>query len=257
MRIRAVIFDIYNTLLEKGPPPADAEQQWSALWQSKFGTNPRISLEEFAKECGRIITREHDAARAIGVKYPEMFWPQIMAEACPELVALPKEVREEFVFQHTRLRHTIRMMPGAAAALRAFSSDGLLLGLASNAQPYTLRELKQTLSEAGLDLDLFDPALTVFSFQIGFSKPDPHFFRLLTARLRVMGVQASETMMIGNSPENDVIPARAQGWQIWHLTAEGIVPNKQMGLWPDVAKWVRESGSRDLPLSSVRRERQT
>jgi FMN phosphatase YigB (HAD superfamily) len=187
------------------------------------------------------VTREHDAARAIGVKYPEVYWPQIMLEACPELGALPKETREDFVFQHTRLRHTIRMMPGAAAALRAFSSDGLHLGLASNAQPYTLRELEHTLADAGLSLKLFDPALTVFSFQIGFSKPDPHFFRLLTARLRVMGVQAGETLLIGNSPENDVIPARAQGWQIWHLTAEGIVPHKQMGLWSDVGKWFEET----------------
>jgi putative hydrolase of the HAD superfamily len=237
MRIRAVIFDIYNTLLEKGPPPADAEQKWAALWQSKFGTALRINLAEFAKETGRIVTREHDAARAVGVKYPEIYWPQIMAEACPELGGLSKEAREEFVLQHTRLRHTIRMMPGAAAALRAFSTDGLHLGLASNAQPYTLRELEQTLADTGLGIELFDPALTIFSFQIGFSKPDPHFFRLLTARLRILGVQAGETLLIGNSPENDVIPARAQGWQIWHLTAEGVVPNKQMGLWADVGKW--------------------
>src|SRR5437899_1060964 len=73
MRIRAVIFDIYNTLLEKGPPPADAEQQWEVLWRSKFGNAPRISLADFAKECGRIVTREHDAARAVGVKYPEVY----------------------------------------------------------------------------------------------------------------------------------------------------------------------------------------
>ena len=237
MRIRAVIFDIYNTLLEKGPPPADAEQQWEVLWRSKFGNAPRISLADFAKECGRIVTREHDAARAVGVKYPEVYWPQIIAEACPELTALPKDAREEFVFQHTRLRHTIRMMPGASAALRAFSADGLHLGLASNAQSYTLRELEQTLGDADLSLKLFDPALTIFSFQIGFSKPDPHFFRLLTARLRILGVKAGETLLIGNSPENDVIPARAQGWQIWHLTADGVVPNKQMGLWADVGKW--------------------
>jgi|ERR1043166_3736748 putative hydrolase of the HAD superfamily len=237
MTVRAVIFDIYNTLLEKGPPPPDAEQKWGVLWESKFEAAPRISLAEFAKECGRIITREHDAARAVGVKYPEVYWPQIILEACPELAALPKHAREDFVLQHTYLRHTIRMMPGAAAALRALSSDGLHLGLASNAQPYTLHELEHALTDAGLSLKIFDPALTIFSFQIGFSKPDPHFFRMLTARLRVMGVHVEETMMIGNSPENDVIPARAQGWQIWHLTADGIVPNKQMGLWADVGKW--------------------
>src|SRR5205814_1246308 len=165
---------IYNTLLEKGPPPPDSAERWGGLWRSTFGMPARIGLAEFAKECGRLITREHDAARAIGVKFPEAYWPQIVAEACPELATLPEPAREEFIFEHTKLRHTIRIMPGAAEALRAFSGDGMHLGLASNAQPYTLRELEQTLAEAGLSRNLFDPALSIFSFEVGFSKPDPH-----------------------------------------------------------------------------------
>ena len=131
-------------------------------------------------------------------------------------------------------------MPGAAEALRGFDGNGILLGLASNAQPYTLRELEQTLANAGLSFKLFTPALCMFSFEVGFSKPDPHFFRLLTARLRLMGVQTAETLLIGNSPENDVIPARAQGWQIWHLTAEGVESVKHTGAWSDAAKWFKQ-----------------
>ena len=33
MSIRAVIFDIYDTLLEVGPPPPDAARRWENLWQ--------------------------------------------------------------------------------------------------------------------------------------------------------------------------------------------------------------------------------
>jgi len=242
MSIRAVIFDIYDTLLEVGPPPADAEQRWERLWQTILGTPAPLTMAAFATECGRLVTREHAAARAIGVKYAEVYWPQIVAEARPELAALSAEARNEFIFQHAQLQHTVRLMPGAAAVLKAFNPAKILLGVASNAQPYTLRELDQALASAGFSRKIFTPALCFFSFEVGFSKPSPHFFRLLTTRLRLMGVAAAETLLIGNCPENDVVPARAQGWQIWHLTDEGTGPEKQTGAWGQLGGWFGDLG---------------
>jgi FMN phosphatase YigB (HAD superfamily) len=55
-----------------------------------------------------------------------------------------------------------------------------------------------------------------------------------------MGVQPAETLLIGNCPENDVVPAQAQGWQIWHLTGDGENPEVQTGAWGKLGGWFGE-----------------
>jgi HAD superfamily hydrolase (TIGR01549 family) len=100
-------------------------------------------------------------------------------------------------------------MPGALAALQSFTDAGVLLGLASNAQHYTRDEL----ALAGFSLDQFHPALSFLSGDHGFAKPSPRVFQFLTERLAALGISPSETLMIGDSIENDIFPARAAGWQ--------------------------------------------
>src|SRR6185436_1457015 len=80
MKIRAVIFDIYRTLLDVGPPPSDSEARWVALWLETFNGPPRLDLGGFRAACDAIITREHAAARAAGIAWPEVYWPDVIAE---------------------------------------------------------------------------------------------------------------------------------------------------------------------------------
>ncbi|MBI2498221.1 MAG: hypothetical protein HYV75_10040, partial [Opitutae bacterium] len=63
MKIRAIIFDVYQTLLEVGPPPADAGRRWDDLWRRMLGGEPRLGLAGFGTACEAIIAREHGAAR--------------------------------------------------------------------------------------------------------------------------------------------------------------------------------------------------
>lgn len=236
MNFRAVIFDLYGTLLEIGPPPADAPEQWDRLWQAMLGPHRRVTLPEFAAQCEEVITREHAAGRAAGVPHPEVLWPNIVGEVLPELARLTPGTRDEFLFQHSRLRQTLRLMPGAADALRHLNRSGVTLGLASNCQPYSLRALDAALWSAGLTRNLFAPDLCFFSFEHGFSKPDPHVYRLLGARLGAHGMSPSEVVMVGDRADHDIAPARAQGFQTWHLSASVAQPPG--GLWADFLKRV-------------------
>ncbi|MEK7676092.1 MAG: HAD family hydrolase [Verrucomicrobiota bacterium] len=235
MTIRAVIFDIYDTLLAVSPPPADAAVRWHQLWQEMLGAPARVTLQEFAAQCDQLVAREHTAARAAGVPYPEVFWPDIVGEVVPQLRRLTTGARDEFLFQQAQLWHTVRLMPGAADALRELGQRGIVLGLASNSQPYTLRELDDALASAGLDRSLFAPGLCFFSFEHGFSKPDPHVFRLLTAQLRARAIAAGETLMVGDRLENDIEPARRQGWQTWQLTSVPASHGVNSGDWTGLA----------------------
>lgn len=217
MTCRAVIFDVYKTLLDVGPPPADAAARWDALWRDRLGGEPRLALAGFAAGCREAVARDHAAAKAAGVSFPEVYWPEVVREIVPEVASLDATGQAEFAYRQTGLWHTVRLYPPAADTLRELQQSGRLLGIASNAQPYTLRELDEALATAGLSATLFTPALTFWSFAHGFSKPDPHVFRLLTARLRALGVAPHETLMVGDRLDNDIEPARAHGWQTWHI----------------------------------------
>jgi putative hydrolase of the HAD superfamily len=88
---------------------------------------------------------------------------------------------------------------------------------------------------AGLRFDIFHPSLRFLSFEHGYSKPDPRVFRLLAVRLRLLGVTAPEALLVGDRLDNDIEPARAQGFQTWQLAAaSSLVP--MAGGWESLAK---------------------
>jgi len=234
VNVRAIIFDIYGTLLEVGPPPAEADTLWELLWQDQVKCPAPSSLAQFSAACDRIIAREHEAARARGIPHPEVFWPDVAGEALPELGALPDSARDDFFFHQAQLWHTVRLPTAATETLRTLGQSSLLLGIASNAQPYTLRELDEALAGSSLFRALFKPALCFWSFEHGFSKPDPHVFRLLTMRLRAFGIPPTETLMVGDRLDHDIEPARAQGWQTWWLSPPARA--NQGGGWAELAQ---------------------
>jgi FMN phosphatase YigB (HAD superfamily) len=221
MKIRAVIFDVYNTLLEVGPAPPDADKQWLGLWRETFTPEPRLKLGDFKAACERVIARDHAAAQAAGVAFPEVYWPDVVGEVLPEFLRLQPDARRAFMRGHARLIHTVQLFRDAVNVLRRLHERGVLMGLASNSQPYTLPELEAEFAPKGLSAALFHPSLRYLSFENGFSKPDPHVFRWVAARLRTFGVQAGETLVVGDRLENDVVPARAQGFQTWHFGPAG------------------------------------
>jgi FMN phosphatase YigB (HAD superfamily) len=234
MSIRAVILDIYSTLLQVGPPPSDAEKQWSELWRETFGSEPRLRLNQFKTACDNVVAREHGAAHSFGIAYPEVYWPDVVGEVLPEFLKLQSDMRRSFIRGHIRLTHTLSLSRDVVSVLRRLHERDLLLGLVSNSQPYTLPELEVEFALAGLSVAVFHPTLRFLSYEHGFSKPDPHVFRLIAIRLRALGVQVRETLVVGDRLENDIDPAKAQGFQTWHLTTEpGKGPNagnwKQLG----------------------------
>jgi FMN phosphatase YigB (HAD superfamily) len=232
---KAILFDVYQTLLSVGPPPADAGLRWCALWTETLGSAPRLSLELVANATSKVIQLDHAAARALGISFPEVFWPSVVRRAIPELNRLPDPDLDKFLFRHAQLTHTIRLMPGVTEVLRPMSAQGTLLGLASNAQPYTIRELDIALSDAGLIRSLFRPDLVFWSYLHGYSKPDPHVFRALGARLLAEGIAPEEILMVGDREDNDIDPARAQGWRTWQLTPTPVAESANAGDWQQLA----------------------
>ncbi len=217
VNIRAAIFDIYSTILEVGPPPANADELWQGLCAETLGTPPPLSRSEFSLRSSQVVGRLHADARARGIQWPEILWPSVVLEVIPGLARLSAPKREDFLLRQMKIGRTLRLAEKAEDCLRRLNDQGILLGIASNAQAYTLRELSGALQDAGFNLSSFDRDLRFWSFENGFSKPDPHVFRILTARLEARGIRPVETLMVGDRLDNDIEPARAHGWQTWHL----------------------------------------
>jgi phosphoglycolate phosphatase-like HAD superfamily hydrolase len=159
----------------------------------------------------------------------------VVLEVLPTLARLSAPKLEEFLARQMQLGRTLWLADYAAEFLRQLNEKNLLLGIASNSQAYSLREINSALQGEALNLSMFDPGLRFWSFENGFSKPDPHVFRILTARLEARGIHPAETLMVGDRLDNDIAPARAQGWRTWQLTAAGKGNAKNSGGFRELA----------------------
>jgi FMN phosphatase YigB (HAD superfamily) len=235
MNIRAVIFDIYTTILEVGPPPANADALWKDLFQELLGHAPTVGRTEFFVRTSQVVARLHADARSRGIPWPEIQWPSVVREVIPGLARISLDKLDDFLFRQMQIGRRLRLTEGAAECLRQLHDHGILLGIASNAQAYTLRELTAALQGTGLSLSMFDHDLRFWSFEHGFSKPDPHVFRILTARLEARGISPAETLMVGDRLDNDIEPAKVHGWRTWQLGAQAD------GSWTELLDWWQRS----------------
>jgi len=236
MNIRAAIFDVYSTLLEVGAPPTDANVRWRRLFEEMLDAPPPFSRTEFSARTSRVIARQHAEARARGIQWPEVLWPVVALEVIPDLARLSARKRDEFHLRLMQLSRTLRLASGSAECLRWLHRQGVLLGIASNSQAYTLRELTAELQEAGLNLSMFDPEIRFWSFENGFSKPAPHVFAMLTTRLHLRGIRPAETLMVGDRLDNDIAPARVCGCQTWQIAQRRP---SHTGSWRDLLEWLK------------------
>lgn len=241
MTFRAVILDVYQTLLQVDPAPDDAEEQWKEIWEAFLGpATPHcpLSLRKLEHLTREEIAYDHQVAREAGIQYPEVNWPQILTRLLPQLSSLQPEALSDFMLAHAQLQHHISLMEGAKAALQQLVTDNVLLGIASNAQPYTLRELEAALQSAGQAPSIFESQLVFWSFEHGFSKPDPHVFRILAARLNLRGIAPEETVVVGDRIDNDMQPATTQGFVTWLLDPLAQLKGWQGGDWNQFLEFI-------------------
>lgn len=241
--LKAVIFDVYQTLLNVSHLEEDTEVEWENLHAEFFGSAPAVTLDHLAERCRHLVSEDHAHAHEFGVWHPEVVWTDIMAQALPAFAGLAASRKDDFLYRHIQLLRSLKLAPECERIFSLCLEKGIVLGLVSNAQPYTLREMEVALGGIDRSLGLFQKDLSIWSFENGFSKPDPHVFRILTFRLERRGIRPEETLVIGDRMDNDIEPARAQGFQTWWLneTHEG----DWQALWD--ARFAHAASSQQMP----------
>lgn len=207
LKFRAVIFDIYGTLLDAPPggvkPDPFADPVLRDILR-QFGHEPPASP---SMDLHAAVLRHHAAS---GIPFPEVdlrvLWREI-------LMLPPGTDTAPLVEAIEAAWHPPRWMPGARNVIQRLARAGISLGLLSNAQCNTLGNFN------GIE-DLFAPELTLLSYQHGIAKPAPELFQMMADRLAGRGISPAETLYIGDHPQHDIAPATTVGFRTGLFTLQ-------------------------------------
>jgi putative hydrolase of the HAD superfamily len=218
--IRAVLFDIYGTLLISASGDIGLAQ----------GSHDRTTLGDLferaelaapAQDEAAIIAdalirdeikAEHAQAKAQGIDYPEvdilLLWQRVLGRLGIHPEA--QQVRRLAVEYESR-SNTVWPMPGVEALLRNLLGQGLVLGVVSNAQFYTPLVLEAFFGQPPAALGL-EPECSAWSYRLAIGKPSRAIYRPALDGLRQKhGIEPAQVLYIGNDRRNDIWPASALG----------------------------------------------
>ena len=226
--IKAVIFDIYGTLLISSSGDIDQailnkENMQSAMEAGGFDVHEckdqtcSFLLEQLQEK----IAVQHKELRAKGHPFPDVdifrVWKEMLKEAQNEgLIKLSgDESWSDAIIVFELLSNKVYPMPGMKEVLLAIKEKGIPIGIVSNAQFYTPILMNYFLSgtfSTKQEIEYFEKDLTVFSFQELRAKPDTALFnKFLPTLEQKYDIRASEAIFVGNDMLKDVYTANNAG----------------------------------------------
>lgn len=223
--IRAVLWDVYGTLLVSGSGDVGTARETAQRW-AMAGALAALGLpgDELADEvAGRYfseIEASHARSRSAGVEYPELHVPEVWQGVLERLVLqgrLDRTTAEGVDPARLALEYELRAnpcwpMPAAGDTLAALRSLGLRQGIVSNAQFFT-PEILTALLGSPLERWGIDPTMQFYSFRFGCAKPGIRLFELAAEALAEEEIPAEAALYVGNDMRNDVAAAAAAGFR--------------------------------------------
>lgn len=201
--IKAVFFDWYYTLAFSQP----SREEWygNAFKQLGFELNPKTVMRGIFAADSLIfreglfprLTHGSEAEKAsIGSYYPRLILKEAGLEASDEI-----SLKVISILRRQYRGETYHLFDDVLPTLKALKTRGLTLGLVTNAS----RRMLLTYDELGLEPYL---DLVANSEEAGAEKPRPPIFLLA---LEKAGVTASESVLVGDQYELDILGAQGVG----------------------------------------------
>ena len=221
--IRAVIFDIYGTLLVSGSGDVGTigEENSSRAAVEAFGAvglrmrGDGSAVTDILKET---IGSHHRIRCEAGSLNPEVDIRDVWRDVCAELAVggilerRPDSREIELLAVEYECRNNpVWPMPGMLETVSGLRRRGLLLGIVSNAQFFTPL-IMEALFRADLITLGFGQDRTVFSYELLEAKPSVSLFTPVVESLdRESGVSPEEALYVGNDMRNDILPSSSLG----------------------------------------------
>lgn len=227
---RAVLFDIYGTLLISGSGEVGSSTYdnngvtvtpnfYRVL--DECGIVVHVGPEEFNSLCHQrfldYICNRHEQLKTQGVEFPEVdilsIWHRLLSEL--SLAGVIEVQMDAGILVKTALLFELSsnptwLMPEASDVLRELGNEGHILGIISNAQFYTPLIL-ETLFDRSLDELGFAADAMSWSYLHNFAKPSLDLFSSVLKNLHKRGIAPDKVIYVGNDMRNDVSTARRLG----------------------------------------------
>jgi len=226
--VKAVIFDIYGTLLISDSGDIDeaslnAENLQQAMKAGGFNIT---GCSE--KNCSYLlellpvkIKSQQQELREKGHPFPDVdifrVWKEMFEEAENKglLQLNGDESLADVIFVFEVLSNRVYPMPGMKDLILWLREKDIPLGIVSNAQFYTPIIMNYFLTgefSLSQDIEFFEPDLSVFSYKELRAKPDTEMFaKFLPTLESKYKIKASEALFVGNDMLKDVYTAKKSG----------------------------------------------
>jgi len=232
--IRAVLFDIYGTLLISGSGDISHAGLNSGSSASHSEHKDIVEIRELFEDCGyktsrrlsahlvddalrKKITERHRELHAEGIEHPEVdirdIWRKTLWRLWEDRLLLEPPSASSvdlLALRYELAASPVWPMPGFPEIIRKLHNTGLRVGIVSNAQFYTPLILQaicgKSISQIG-----FEDGLCSWSYELSEAKPSINIFKSPLIQLGKDQIRASEVLYIGNDMLNDIEGASGVG----------------------------------------------
>jgi HAD superfamily hydrolase (TIGR01662 family) len=195
--IKAVIFDLWDTLLEGSGNPV-----------TRF-LKDKIKKAELEIIKDKLLTTRLDKDECI--ELVAQYYPPFDKETLYQLIT-----ENEIVFR-----------PGALELIKDLYRCGIKLGILSNDWALENRYVIDLFHQNSL-MECFDSM--VFSFEANMKKPDKEIFQKI---LRELKVEPDEILMVGDSEKNDIVPANILGMRTFYIKQHSMLKS----VWTNIQNY--------------------
>lgn len=224
--IRAVLFDVYGTLVvsgsgDVGTASEDSEGDALADAYRAVGWGDVKNLPT-VQQLHQTI-RSANAMSGHASTKPEVdiveIWRTALRESGNSKRASQTASVVRLAAEYESRANPTWPMPGATELLRALHRQGIPMGVVSNAQAFTTI-LVRDLTGTSLELSGFDLDLCILSYRFREAKPSPLLFEQAVAGLDRRGIAPASALYVGNDMLNDVWAASQAGLRTAWFTGD-------------------------------------
>ena len=201
--IKAVFFDLYNTLIGYDPPREELQarvlRELGVDVSPEAFRRPMVIADEFIyQEHARspLSKRSKEEVMALYAQHQGIVLKEAGINVSHELIAGVMSKWQQFSFK-------LVLFDDVVPALTHLGELGLILGLISNVD----HDITPLCQELGLSTLL---QVVVTSQEVGFNKPQPEIFQ---EALKQAGAKSSEAIYVGDQYQIDVVGANGVGMQ--------------------------------------------
>lgn len=217
MKYRAVIFDLYGTLVDELRYPHRQEIKYQR-WKSEAAANLAIPTEDFTRAWLETVPLQSIGAIRGAFEPYKLISDRLGADVSDEQLNRAAAIALEYI------RRALKPRNGVVETLARLHDEGIKTGLISNCLTETSDLWSSTPFPSLLDV-------SILSCEVGMVKPDPGIYRLTC---ECLGVEPRDCLFIGDGGSGELTGATDVGMDAVLIRAPDDTENGDREDWQGI-----------------------